>query len=87
MANFNSVPCDYATLQNYNAQMAGVVGANPTSNVVTGQYLVPNWGSISYNALQYGAIPSCSGYPSITNAYGAGAGNCQTQYINSPCNN
>jgi len=85
----NGTSCDYVSLANYNSSSAGTLG-NPTymhATDVVGHYVVPNYGSIGYNALSHGnTTPSCSGYFNITSAYGANAGDCNTQYINSSCN-
>jgi hypothetical protein len=55
-------------------------GGNPT----TGSYVVPVFGSISYNSLS--GSGSSSGYGSITSGYGNGAGQCQQTYTTSMCN-
>ena len=85
----NGTSCDYVSLANYNSSSAGTLG-NPTymhATDVVGHYVVPNYSAIGYNALTHGgATPSCSGYFNIASAYGANAGNCNTQYMNSSCN-
>jgi hypothetical protein len=85
----NGPSCDYVSLSKYNSSSAGTLG-NPTymkASDVVGHYVVPNYSSIGYNALTHGnTSPSCSGYFSINSAYGPNAANCNTQYMNSPCN-
>jgi len=85
----NGNSCDYVSLSKYNSSSAGTLG-NPTymnASDVAGHYVVPSYSAIGYNALTHGATsPSCSGYFNITGAYGANASKCNTQYMNSPCN-
>ena len=84
--------CNYPNLSNYNMKSAGTLGTPavpPTT--VSGSYIVPNYGAIGYNALTHNmAMPSCSGYFNICNAYGGcdqqGAFNCKTSFSSSPCN-
>jgi len=78
--------CSYTNLSNYNVKSPGTLGtpAVPPS-VVSGYYVVPQYGSIGYDALTHGTGPSCTGYFNITDGYGPNAGNCNTQYMQSPC--
>jgi hypothetical protein len=76
----------YASLNNYNSggrkKNSGMVGM-PTvqaTNVI-GSYIVPDFGMIGYNALTHGTGPTGNGYFDITDAYGKGAANCNTQYM------
>ena len=80
--------CSYVSLSNYNSSSPGTLGSPEANrNTVTGSYVVPNYSAIGYGALTHDAsTPSCSGYFSVTSAYGEGANNCQTQYSNVPCN-
>jgi hypothetical protein len=86
----NGSSCSYTNLQNYNSSTAGSLGHPAERSVrattVSGNYVVPNYSAIGYNALTHGEQGSCSGYFNITSAYGANANNCNTQYSNSPCN-
>lgn len=83
--------CSYASLNNYNSggrkKNTGNVGmpSVPATNVV-GSYIVPEYGMIGYNALTHGNGPSCAGYFDITDAYGKGAANCNTQFMQRMCN-
>ena len=88
--------CNYASLSRYNAQYSGIVSGPdqmgpqmtypPFTGVKPGSYIVPAYSAIGYSTLQHNQnVPSCNGYFTITSAYGANAGNCQTQYMNSPC--
>lgn len=84
-----SSSCAYSTLSTYNSSHAGLMGAPPYAAPVntTGAYLVPAYAVAGYNALQHGDTqPSCSGFFNITNAYGKGANNCSTNYVQSLCN-
>ena len=83
----NGPACAYNTLGRYNGSSKGGVGhpqVAPTT--VSGSYIVPDYGSIGYNALT-GSGQSCSGYPSIQGAYGKGANNCNTKYMARLCGN
>jgi hypothetical protein len=83
--NYSS--CAYTTLNNYNSSAAGTLGQPAVPATTTsGHYIVPNYSAIGYSALTHDTnSPSCSGYFNITNAYGASANNCDTQYSQSPC--
>ena len=83
----NGLACSYKSLSNYNGQSQGQMNSPPVPATTTsGVYIVPNYGSIGYSALTgNGAAPSCSGYFSITNGYGAGADNCNTTYSQKLC--
>jgi hypothetical protein len=74
--------CNYSDLMNYTAPYS--MGVAPQGKVISGKYLVPTWDAISYDSL-VGKSPTCSGYGTITSAYGAGAGNCKTVYSTSLC--
>ena len=50
----------------------------------SGVYSTPNYRAIGYDALTYGGA-SCTSHPNIMNAYGAGAGSCNTTYTNRLC--
>ncbi len=77
-----SASCQYAGLNSYNSGYA--FGFTPSPKQLSGTYIVPNYPPINHNSLTMSA--SCAGYPSILNAYGQNAGNCQTQYGTVPCN-
>lgn len=77
-----SASCSYAPLGNYTADYS--MGVPVQGKVVTGKYIVPVFEGISYNSLT-SEVPSCSGYADINQAYGKGAGNCQTTYRTSLC--
>jgi hypothetical protein len=79
--------CSYVSLSNYNSSAPGMLGSPvQNANTVTGSYVVPNYSAIGYGALTHDAsTPSCSGYFSVTNAYGADANTCSTQFNNLPC--
>jgi hypothetical protein len=79
--------CAYANLSSYNSSVPGSLGSPAVPATTTsGVYVVPNYSAIGYSALTHdAAIPSCSGYFNISNAYGADAANCNTQYSQSPC--
>lgn len=53
----------------------------PTETNYTPSYSVPNYAPIKPSTLVYTGN-SCSGYPSIIDAYGKDAGSCVTNYIN-----
>ena len=87
-ANFN--PCSYTQaasqctnqgVKNLRSNMAGGT-AVPTA----GQYVVPGYGAIGYDALTHGnAGGGCNNYFNIEQAYGAGAGSCSTSYSARAC--
>jgi len=75
--------CNYNTLSCYQ-------GSNSTmpplrAGTTSGVYLTPNYRAIGYNALTHGKPPGCQSHFSITNAYGAGAGSCNTTYTTRLC--
>jgi hypothetical protein len=75
--------CAYNSLCNY-------YGANGTmaplpQGTTSGSWVTPGWGAIGYDALTHGKSPSCNTYFNIQDAYGSGAGNCQTQYTTRLC--
>ena len=84
----NGPACSYSTLGNYNGSSRGTMG-HPTvpATTVSGSYIVPDYGTIGYNALTHGDVPSCVGYFNITNAYGKNAASCSTRYSQRLCNN
>ena len=88
--NYVSGPsCSYVSLSNYNGvqRNARSVGMpHVPASTVSGFYVVPQYGTIGYNALTHGDSPSCAGYFDITNAYGKGAENCSTEFKQRMCN-
>lgn len=75
--------CAYNSLGSY-------LGSNSTmppvkSGAVSGVYVTPNYSAIGYNALTHGTPPGCQQYFSITDAYGKGAGSCNTSYTRRLC--
>lgn len=79
----SSSACNYNSLGCY-------LGANSTMPPVkagqtSGVYLTPNYSAIGYNALTHGTPPGCQQYFSITDAYGKGAGSCNTSYTRRLC--
>ena len=82
----------YNTLGAYNGSqcMRGIQPPVPTTNV-SGFYIVPAYSAPGYNTLQHGGGSdgcggtSSSAYFQIGQAYGYGAGNCNTQYMGSIC--
>ena len=76
-----STSSSFKSLQNYNANS---MMAAPLANQTSGVYLTPVYGGLSYDALTHGQ-PQGYGYFDITNAYGAGADNCQQTYTQRLC--
>ncbi len=74
--------CSYASLGVYNSEYS--MGVAPQGKVSSGQFIVPTWSPISYDALT-SRVGNCSGYNSIENAYGKDAASCQTTYRTSLC--
>ena len=79
--------CQFATLATYNnltnpANM-GVPVIPPTTAV--GWQAVPAYSRGGYDTLMRSGTFPCGGHPSITNAYGSNANNCQTQYVKRMC--
>lgn len=74
--------CSYATLSHYNNGSQGMQPPRP-AGTVTGAYIVPSYGAPGYNTLQY--EPTCSGYPTIGQAYHSKGGNCNQQYVRKLC--
>lgn len=72
----------YATLGSYNAPFS--MGVAPQGKVITGAYIVPQWGAIGYNSLQ-GKVPTGTGYGTISTAYGDAGGRCNTTFTTSVC--
>ena len=87
--NVNGPSCSYVSLSNYNGVQRNPTSVNmpyvPATNVV-GRYIVPDYSTIGYNALTHGSSASCGGYFDITGAYGKGAENCNTQFMQRACN-
>lgn len=81
-----SPSCAYATLSNYNKQTGGMNAPMPTGNSTPGVQVVPAYGAPGYGTLMHGAAPSCSGYPTINNAYRNNGGSCNQQYVKKLCN-
>jgi hypothetical protein len=79
----NGNACTYNSLGCYLGQNSTMpaVKAGQTSGV----YLTPNYSAIGYNALTHGESPGCQSYFSITDAYGKGAGSCNTSYTRRLC--
>ena len=73
--------CSYNNLGTYTSGYS--MNVAPTGKPPTGSYIVPVWGSISYDSLS--GSGTCSGYGTIISGYGNGAGSCQTQYTTSMC--
>tara|TARA_Y100000389_G_C17215478_1_gene390652 strand:+ start:310 stop:606 length:297 start_codon:yes stop_codon:yes gene_type:complete len=83
--------CSYATLAHYNNSGHMKVPVPQRTSGVSGAYVVPSYGVGShvntYAALTHGnKTGSCNGFFNITNAYGQGANNCNTQYQRQLCN-
>jgi hypothetical protein len=75
--------CDYNNLGNYlgsNNMMAPAV-----SGQTKGVYIVPTYGAIGYDALTHGSNGNCGSHFTISDAYGAGAGLCNTSYTTRLC--
>lgn len=75
--------CDYNHLGNYlgsNNMMAPA-----TAGQISGVYIVPQYGAIGYDALTHGDSNNCGSHFTITDAYGAGAGMCNTSYTTRLC--
>lgn len=51
----------------------------------SGVFLTPDYAGIGYNALTHGVAGGCQQYFNIQDAYGAGAGNCNTTYTSRLC--
>ena len=59
-------------------------GVNPVPTA--GQYVVPDYGAIGYDALTHGVGGGgCNNYFNIEQAYGTGAGSCSTTYSTRAC--
>ncbi len=76
----------YSHLEKYNAPTNALGNNGSTGSPFVGpnnstsmSYVVPEFRAITYDALTHGLAPT-TGYFNITSAYGAGAGNCNTQY-------
>lgn len=77
-----SAGCNYTSLASYNAPYQ--MGVPPQGKQISGTYIVPAWGASGYDSLT-STVSNCSGYNSITSAYGADAPKCQTTYTTSLC--
>lgn len=77
-----SSSCQYAPLGQYTGDYS--MGVPFQGKVSSGNYIVPQWGAIGYDALT-NKVPNCSGYFDVNSAYGSDAGNCQTTYRTSLC--
>lgn len=77
--------CSYSNLNTYNkAQNNSVNPPLPTGTTIgQGKYIVPVFATSGYNSLA--GVGTCGGYPSITNAYGAGASSCSPSYVAKTC--
>jgi len=76
--------CSYSNLCRYNSGVQMAPGSSK-AKVVTGQYIVPAYNAIGYNALTHGGVGSCSGYFNIGSAYGKDAAQCNQAYVTSLC--
>jgi hypothetical protein len=77
--------CNYKNLGNYSGRNSTMAALPSSMN--QNAFVVPGYGGISYETLNHGrTVPSCSGYFNIQSAYGAGAGNCSTEYKKKLCN-
>ena len=91
MAEYNNSSvgsaCNYSTLNAYNGKSWGPDVQAAATGGVHGAYVVPSYGpGLGYNVLQHGnTAESCSRFFTITDAYGAGAQNCNPQYQQSLC--
>lgn len=92
MAQYNSEyskPMVKGSACNYN-QLGNYLGANnmmapAVAGQISGVYLTPNYAPIGYDALTHGSSGNCSSHFSITDAYGSGAGLCNTSYATRLC--
>lgn len=87
-SSVNGPSCAYVSLSNYNGvqKMPRAMGTPVVpATTVKGVYVVPDYGTIGYSALTHGTGPSCAGYFDITSAYGKGAENCNTQFMQRMC--
>ncbi len=76
---------NYAQLGAYNLGFRGIRPPVPLTSV-SGYYVVPAYSAPGYDTLTHGP-PGCNGgnYFNIGQAYGQGAGNCNTKYTGSIC--
>lgn len=81
----NQPSCGYSSLNNLSSAQSYSLGPNVPASLNTAKYVVPNYSAPGYNTLTGTAAPSCSGYFSITNAYGAGAAQCAQGYSSLAC--
>lgn len=85
---------NYAVLGNYTGGFGSGIRPPVPTTAVSGYYVVPAYSAPGYQTLQHGGhvggACGCgagggSPYFSIGQAYGYGAGNCNTQYMGSLC--
>ena len=86
--NFNA--CSYTQAASQCANQGGTLKnlrSNMADSVVptAGQYVVPGYAAIGYDALTHGNAGGCNNYFNIEQAYGAGAGSCSTSYSVRAC--
>jgi hypothetical protein len=58
--------------------------ASVSLNAPNSQLIIPNYSAVGYNTLS-AKVPSCTSYSNIENAYGSGAGGCNTSYATRLC--
>jgi hypothetical protein len=76
--------CSYKQVYEQCGSQGNSNGVNPVPT--SGQYVVPDYGAIGYDALTHGnAGGGCNNYFNIEQAYGAGAGSCSTSYSVRAC--
>jgi hypothetical protein len=88
----NHDACSYAQVASQCSRNQGGTLSNLRSNSsgtpagTVGQYVVPGYPAIGYDALTHGnAGGGCNNYFNIEQAYGAGAGSCSTSYSARAC--
>jgi hypothetical protein len=87
----NNDACSYTQVASQCRSQGGSL-SNLRSNAVgtavptAGQYVVPGYPAIGYDALTHGnAGGGCNNYFNIEQAYGVGAGSCSTSYSTRAC--
>jgi hypothetical protein len=76
--------CSYSNLGNYNNSTN--MGVRSMNAGVSGVYVVPNYGAPGYDTL-VNKNPTCSGYYTISSAYGGNDGKgCNQEYVQKLCN-
>ena len=73
----------YAQLGAYNKGFRGIRPPVPLTSV-SGYYVVPAYSAPGYDTLTHGSS-SGGNYFTINQAYGSGAGSCNTKYMGSLC--